>query len=162
MNQPQKSLDGQFASDRTWLASFCFGIMKVLVLHEVGAKGPDAVSFTEDANAEQILKSSLLAGFKVTEHSFHQCPHWQPESGDEIKELHFWRRWTLINKLPKSGYFSLGNQRFLIHFDNFLASEIGMPTSWKVVLARPSRVIGENQRWPRNQRKYIGNPHLCW
>lgn len=25
-----------------------------------------------DANAEQILKSSLLAGFKVTEHSFHQ------------------------------------------------------------------------------------------
>ena len=27
-----------------------------------------------DANAEQILKSSLLAGFKVTEHSFHQPP----------------------------------------------------------------------------------------
>ena len=52
----------------------CFGIMKVLVLHEVGVQGPDAVSFTEDANAEQILKSSLLAGFKVTEHSFHQCP----------------------------------------------------------------------------------------
>ena len=74
MNQPQKSLDGQFASGRTWLASFCFGIKKVLVLHEVGVQGPDAVSFTEDANAEQILKSSLLAGFKVTEHSFHQCP----------------------------------------------------------------------------------------
>ncbi len=46
----------------------------MLVLPEVGVKGHDAFSFTEDANAEQILKSSLLAGFKVTEHSFHQCP----------------------------------------------------------------------------------------
>ena len=28
---------------------------------------------SKDANAEQILKSALLAGFKVTEHTFHQC-----------------------------------------------------------------------------------------